>query len=114
MTDSNHAPVCGVYCGSCHLLGEQCPGCGYVDGRPFWTASVGVEVCPLHECCRDQRHLEHCGLCADFACGLFLQLRDPEMSDEQFEQSLKTRQEALRRRTEVGTEQWLSEVSGRR
>jgi len=53
-------------------------------------------------------------LCADFACGLFLQLRDPEMSDEQFEQSLKTRQEALRRRTEVGTEQWLSEVSGRR
>lgn len=53
------------------------------DGRPFWTASAGVEVCPLHKCCRDQ-------------C----------------EESLKKRQEALRRRTEVGTEQWLSEVAG--
>ncbi|MBN1319223.1 MAG: DUF3795 domain-containing protein [Thermoleophilia bacterium] len=114
MTDSNHAPVCGVYCGSCHLLWEQCSGCGYVDGRPFWTASMGVEVCPLHECCRDQKHLEHCGMCADFACGLFLRLRDPEMSDEQFEESLRTRQEALRRRMEVGTEQWLVEVAGRR
>lgn len=33
------------------------------------------------------------------------------MSDEEFQESLRTRQEALKRRTEIGTEQWLLEVS---
>lgn len=111
MSDTNYAPVCGVYCGGCHLLGEQCPGCGDVDGRPFWIAAVGVTVCPLHGCCYEQKQLEHCGLCRELPCELFLRLRDPEMSDEEFEESLRARQSALRRRAEVGTEQWLSEVA---
>ena len=66
MSDKNHAPVCGIYC----------------------------------------------GMCEDFPCKIFLELRDPNMSDEEFEKSLKTRQDALIRRREIGTEKLLLEVFG--
>lgn len=112
MGDRNHAPVCGIYCGSCKYLGEQCKGCGHVGGKPFWSEHVPGGVCFLHDCCSVQRKLEHCGLCGDFPCMTFLQARDPEMSDEQFKASVEARQEALRRRSKVGTEQWLEEVGG--
>lgn len=111
MTDVNYAPVCGIYCGSCDFLGEQCKGCGYVEGRPFWTAEIPSRICPLHDCCRNQKDLEHCGLCAEFPCKKFLELRDPNMSDEEFQQSLDGRQKDLKRRMEVGTSQWLKDKS---
>jgi hypothetical protein len=40
-----------------------------------------------------------------------MELRDPDMSDKEFQESLKARQDALKRRLEIGTERWLSEVS---
>ena len=109
--DGNYATACGLYCGDCHLLGGPCPGCGYVEGRPFWTEAYGVAVCPLYDCCRNQRQLDHCGLCTDLPCELFLGLRDPDMTDEEHQESLRKRKDALTRRAEVGTEQWLLEVS---
>ena len=54
MIDKNYAPVCGIYCGNCDFLGEQCKGCGYVDGKPFWTTQIPSGVCPIHDCCRNQ------------------------------------------------------------
>jgi hypothetical protein len=111
MSDKNYAPVCGIYCGICGYLGNQCKGCGYMDGKPFWTTQIPSGICTLHDCCRNQKHLEHCGLCGDFPCRIFLELRDPSMSDEEFQESLKARQESLKRRTEIGTEKWLLEVS---
>ena len=112
MTDTRFAPVCGIYCGVCEYLGKMCAGCGAVEGRPFWTAQVPGGVCPLHDCCRNRKKLEHCGLCAEFPCQTFLELRDPSLSDEAFKESLEKRASALKRRTEIGTERWLVEVSG--
>ncbi len=112
MSDKNYAPVCGVYCGGCHLLGKECAGCGYVDGSPFWVSSMELTVCPLYDCCHNQMQLEHCGMCEGFPCDLFAGLRDPSMTDEQHEASLSSRRGALARRREIGTEQWLLEVSG--
>jgi hypothetical protein len=112
MSNHNNAPVCGIYCGECHFLGKQCAGCGQVAGRPFWTAAMPSGVCPLHDCCRNYKQLEHCGLCEQFPCETFLKLRDPGMSDAQFHASLQARQAALKRRTAIGTENWLREVSG--
>jgi hypothetical protein len=109
--DRNHAPVCGIYCGSCELLDKQCKGCGYVDGKPFWTEQFDVKVCPLHDCCRNSRRLEHCGLCTDFPCKVFLEMRDPSMSDEGARRSLEARQADLHKRKQVGTEEWLKEKS---
>jgi len=111
MIDKNYAPVCGIYCGKCGYLGTQCKGCGYEDGKPFWTTQIPSGVCPIHDCCSNQKQMEHCGLCEEFPCNIFLELRDPNMSDEEFQKSLETRQETLKRRMEIGTEKWLQEVS---
>ena len=111
MIDINYAPVCGIYCGDCHFLGKECIGCGNVDGKPFWTTLMKIEVCPLHDCCRNQKQLEHCGLCKDLPCKTFLELRDPIMSDDEFIQSLDVRQKELKRRAEIGTDSWLKEKS---
>ena len=111
MNDINYAPVCGIYCGDCNFLGKECTGCEYVDGKPFWTTLMKIEVCPLHDCCRNQKQLEHCGLCEDFPCKMFLELRDPSMSDDEFEKSLDLRQKELQKRADIGTESWLKEKS---
>jgi len=111
MNDMNYAPVCGTYCGHCNLLGKECSGCAVVDGKPFWTKLMQIDACPIHECCRNRKQLEHCGICAQFPCKAFLELRDPNMGNEEFQQSLKTRQATLEKRKEIGTAQWLQEVS---
>lgn len=111
MVDMNYAPVCGIYCGNCPFLGQKCKGCGYLDGKPFWTSQLPSGVCPLHDCCRNKKGFEHCGQCDEFPCKAFLDLRDPDMSDEEFRKSLEQRKNALKRRTEVGTKEWLQEVS---
>jgi hypothetical protein len=110
MRDKNYAPACGIYCGNCNFLGQQCKGCGYVKGKPFWTAQIPSGVCPIHDCCSNKKQKEHCGQCGNFPCKIFLELRDPNMSDEEFQKSLTTRQGALKRRTEIGTEKWLFEL----
>ena len=109
MTNTAYAPVCGIYCGDCPYLGEQCAGCGNVDGKPFWTSEMPNGICPLHDCCRNKKKLEHCGLCEEFPCKIFLELRDPSMSDDEFTESLNARKNDLTRRGKIGTEKWLKE-----
>ena len=89
------AAACGLYCGECEYIEKQCHGCANVQGKPFWTAQFGVEVCPLYDCCVAQKRLEHCGLCHDFPCETFNSLRDPSLSDEEAEQALNMRRNNL-------------------
>jgi hypothetical protein len=101
------AAACGLYCGDCEHLEARCTGCRRVQGRPFWAEEYGVAVCPLYGCCVEEKGLEHCGLCEDLPCETFASLRDPSLTDEQFERSLRERQESLTLRREIGTEAWL-------
>lgn len=110
MAQEELAAVCGLYCGSCEYLGERCPGCGRIEGRPFWTAEFGVDTCPLYACCVHGKDLEHCGLCVELPCRLFLEFHDPALSPQEAEASVRERQEQLLRRKEVGTEQWLESM----
>ena len=107
--DITLAAPCGLYCGDCEIYGKQCRGCAQVQGKPFWTAQFGVEVCPLYGCCVAQKKLEHCGLCDVFPCETFNSLRDPSLSDAAAEQSLRERQKDLTLRKEIGTDTWLKE-----
>ena len=111
MLDIALAPVCGLYCGSCDYFGKQCLGCGHVSGRPFWMAQTKDKVCPLHNCCSDQKQLEHCGLCDECPCPTFTGLRDPALGDEEAKQALIGRQNELAKRKEIGTGGWLEEKS---
>jgi hypothetical protein len=112
MKDKNYAPVCGIFCGDCEFLGTQCKGCGNVKGKPFWVAQIPSGICPIHDCCSNQKQIEHCGLCDDLPCDIFLELRDPSMNDDEFQKSLSERERNLIRRREIGTESWLFEISG--
>jgi hypothetical protein len=105
--DTTLAAACGLYCGDCEFLEKQCSGCTRLGGKPFWTEQYGVEVCPIYVCCVDQKELEHCGLCNEFPCETFTSLRDPSMTDAQFERSLEERRADLNSRRELGTEAWL-------
>lgn len=109
MVDLAHAPPCGLYCGDCEFLGKNCEGCGHVAGKPFWSCQVPGGICPIYDCCMNKKGLSHCGECEDLPCEVFLQLKDPNLSDEAFAASLKDRQTQLLRRKEVGTERWLAE-----
>ena len=103
------AAPCGIYCGECELLEKQCAGCMKVQGKPFWVGLYGREVCDLYDCSINRKQLEHCGMCDELPCEVFLSQRDPSMTDEQFEDSLKERQKDLTLRKEMGTEAWLKE-----
>ena len=111
MNDVNYAPVCGIFCGDCEYLNKDCRGCGYEEGKAFWTNMMPSKICPLYDCCRNNNNLEHCGLCDDFPCKTFLDLRDPNMSDDEFQKSLALRQKELKRRVDIGTSNWLKEKS---
>jgi hypothetical protein len=94
---------CGAYCGTCeYYLKERtpnCPGCGMVKGRPFWGE------CKLYACSTDHK-VEHCGLCRDFPCNLFIDQFDPEHGQE----SAFTRAGLLVYRKKVGTELYIEIV----
>ncbi len=68
-----------------------------------------MEVCPLYGCCVTNKMLKHCGLCDELPCETFSTMRDPALTDEEFEQSIKDRINTLRKRKEIGTEAWLKE-----
>ena len=82
-----------------------------MDGKPFWTRQTPWRICPLYDCCRNRKLLEHCGLCEEFPCKIFLELRDPNMNDDQFQRSIEERGQNLKKRAEIGTDQWLQEKS---
>ena len=90
------AAACGCYCGDCRACQDgTCSGCGYQLGL------TPRGECALFQCCVTQRGLEHCGLCVDFPCQVFMSHAQPI--------DVARHYQSLRRRTEIGTIAWLDE-----
>jgi hypothetical protein len=90
------AAVCGRYCGTCNAYEDgNCCGCGYQLGH------TRQGECVVFQCCIGERGLEHCGLCLDFPCQVFVSHAPPV--------DVARRYRALRRRAGVGTSAWLDE-----
>lgn len=91
---------CGSYCGTCEFLNREekpsCSGCGNQKGHPFWGE------CKLYACAREHK-TEHCGLCEDFPCELFVNQFDPAHGQK----SAFTRAGLLVYRTKAGTEKYV-------
>lgn len=90
--------VCGYSCSGCNHHGNECPGCEATKGKPFWTAYVGVECCPVYDCCTTERKLPHCGKCPDLVCERFTRFKDPGMNDEEATAALLQMEQELRER----------------
>ncbi|MDY6843980.1 MAG: DUF3795 domain-containing protein [Thermodesulfobacteriota bacterium] len=111
MIDPKLAPPCGLLCKDCDYLHKQCEGCGHMKGKPFWITETNMHICPIYDCCRNTKQLEHCGLCEYLPCQVFVELRDPSLSDKEFYKSLQNRKEKLMIRKKIGTDTWLSNYS---
>ncbi len=64
-------PPCGALCENCLAYRKDCPGCIETGGRPHYVGREEREVCPVWECAADNG-VEHCGLCEEFPCEMFL------------------------------------------
>ena len=82
--------VCGIICRECTYYRADCEGCRAVKGAPFWVAFVGVDRCPIYECCVVEKKLDHCGQCDDLPCERFTRFRDPSVSEENAARTLES------------------------
>jgi len=90
------AAVCGRNCEGCDAYRDGvCCGCGYQLGR------TRRGECAVFQCCVVERGLEHCGLCLDLPCQVFVSQAPPLEVARLYK--------ALRRRAEIGTLAWLEE-----
>ena len=95
--------ACGTYCGLCPYFKKErtpyCSGCGNQKGHLFWG-----ECKPYG--CATEHEVEHCGLCGDFPCDLFVESFDPEHGQK----SAFLRAGLLAYRKRAGTERYLEMV----
>ena len=86
--------ACGTDCSACPLHGSVCTGCNEVCGKVF---HAGGKACPIYACCSNKHHYATCASCAQVPCDVWKATRDPSMTDEQFEQSITDRVNALKK-----------------
>ena len=85
---------CGTDCAACPLHGGMCAGCNEAGGKVF-HAPEG-KACPLYACCTGKHRYSTCAACAELPCALWRATRDPSLSDEAFEATIRERVRNLR------------------
>ncbi|MFO7617603.1 MAG: DUF3795 domain-containing protein [Bacteroidales bacterium] len=89
--------ACGLVCAECEFYQKTCDGCYAVQGQTFWALEMMPgKVCPLFQCAINERGYESCGDCAELPCATFREMKDPALTDEQHQESLKERISRLR------------------
>ena len=86
--------ICGINCQECNFLGKECNGCRQEKGIIFWSKP---DVCPLYQCCINEKKLNNCGLCKELPCGEYFKVRDPSLSDDEFKKGIEIRVNNLKK-----------------
>ncbi len=90
--------ACGLICDDCQFFQKECTGCFMMNGKPFWTAQATVRgICPLYDCSINQKGYRNCGECNELPCKMFTDLKDPNISDTEHQDSIQSRIKNLRR-----------------
>ena len=82
--------VCGADCTTCPDYQKTCDGCRKIQGKVYWAAMIGTDVCPIYKCVSDKK-LAHCGQCDQLPCNLYFDLKDPSYSDEEHKKGIQLR-----------------------
>ena len=85
---------CGLDCSTCYCFGKMCKGCNALCGKVFHVPD-GKE-CVIYHCCKIQNGYDSCGECDKLPCELILGTRDPNMSEEEFMNSVDERVKRLK------------------
>lgn len=89
---------CSVACIECNkYLDTPCKGCNEEKGRLYWTKYLGLEVCPIYNCCVNIKGFEDCGRCENLPCEIFFSTKDPSISEELFQEKIKERVDLLKK-----------------
>jgi hypothetical protein len=89
--------ACGLLCNDCELLNKTCTGCHNVKGSTFWAKEMmPSKVCPMYDCSVNKKGFKDCGPCNELPCKLFLDMRDPNSTEEEHQKSIGERVERLR------------------
>ncbi len=89
--------ICGVNCHTdCRAYKTECEGCNELSGKVSWAEFYGTERCPIFACAK-QKQLSSCGDCGLAPCDLWYATRNPEASDEEFDQDINSRLKNLNR-----------------
>lgn len=91
---------CDIACVECNkhdeFLDNPCKGCNAAKGKIFWVKYLGLDTCPIYNCCVNENNFDHCGKCEELPCSIYFNTKDPSMSDEAFEQSIQERVNLLK------------------
>ena len=81
--------ACGLVCSDCEFFGNQRAGCHQVKGQTFWALEhMPSKVCPLYGCAVNNKGFKDCGDCAEVPCKTFREMKDPNSTEEEHQQSL--------------------------
>lgn len=80
---------CGTECKKCSFHGTLCTGCNECQGKVF-HAPKG-RACPIYECSVKKMRFATCADCQQIPCVIWKETRDPQMSDEEFQNSITER-----------------------
>lgn len=84
--------VCGLLCNECRFFTEPCPGCHAVKGATFWASKAMPHgICPLYYCASNEKKYRNCGECSELPCKKFMDLRDPDITEEEHARSIRER-----------------------
>jgi hypothetical protein len=87
---------CGVSCEGCKDFGGTCAGCRAIAGKVYWAGYVGLDTCPMYECCINEKGYEHCGHCEKLPCRIYYATQDPSTTDEEHIDGINKRVAALK------------------
>lgn len=90
--------ACGLLCEDCDYFNNDCQGCYIVKGSTFWAKEIMPDkICPLYKCSIIDRKYNNCGQCSELPCQKFIDLKDPNISDERHNKSIDERVSRLKR-----------------
>jgi hypothetical protein len=82
---------------SINFPGQSCTGCVAAEGKIFWTQFMNLDTCPIYDCCRNEKKLTHCGVCAELPCQIYFATKDPTMTEEAHLKSIEDRVVVLKK-----------------
>ena len=84
--------VCGLLCNKCQHYDKLCQGCYAIKGSTFWANEMmSDKICPIFRCCIFNKGHSNCGQCAELPCSTFTDLKDPNVTDDEHQQSIRER-----------------------
>jgi hypothetical protein len=84
--------ACGLICDDCEFFNKTCTGCHNVKGSTFWAKEMmPSKICPMYDCSVNKKGFKDCGGCNELPCKLFLNMKDPNSTEEEHKKSIGIR-----------------------